>query len=120
MDRFVVAVVSLLLSLLAAFPNGMATFERKRLLRLLPFLAASPTGMERFVVAVMSLLLSLLAAFPTGMATFERKRLLRLLPFLVAPPTGMERFEAAVEQTIYSIYYIIVGTGGRSKRVSSR
>ena len=96
MERFVVATVSLLLSLLAAFPNGMPTLEIKCFFRLLPFLAASPNGMERFVVVVMSLLLSLLAAFPNGMTTFARKRLLRLLPFLAASPNGMERFEAAV------------------------
>ena len=78
--------------------------------------------MERFVVAIMSLVLSFLAAFPTGMATFEVKCLFRMLPFLAAFPTRMERFGAAVvvEQTIYSIYYIIVERGGRSKRVLSR
>ena len=67
----VVAVMSLLLSLLAAFPTGMATFKIKCLFRLLPFLAASPTGMERFVVAVMSLLLSLLAVFPPAMVDLK-------------------------------------------------
>ena len=42
----------LLLSLLAAVPNGTATFERKKFFGLLPFLAAFPNGMERFEAPV--------------------------------------------------------------------
>ena len=52
MERFVVAVVSLLLSLLAASPNGMERFEIKCLFLWLSLLAGFPHALVDVVVAV--------------------------------------------------------------------